>query len=1158
MALALPPRAAGMAGDDADAATRAALTAAAAADVVLELEATVGRSPTSPTAWVTYADHLATAPAATRPPAADLWRVYERGLAALPYSYKLWHAYARGRAAAAVGRHPHHAAHAAAERVARRAVAALPSCPVLWEELLELLAARAHWTAARRVVDAALLALPLPQHPRLWGVVAAVWARPGAPPAVRRRLAQRRAALLGTVTTGLLDDLRDAAVGEGGLPAARRYARVLAAAAGVAIIGREGRGRRRGALSAAAPATAPIVDASVAGGGSREERADAAALAAARASSRTDAWRALVELGVDRPAAVDGIVDVAALLREAVGSPPAGASVGSLWVSLAAVVTRRVSPRAAVGVYEEALASVTTARDFAVVYDGYAALVEAAAVAAVDAGAPDGVVDRRLAVAEALASRRRVAAAEVALRGHPTDVSAWAEAAAARLAVGDTPGAVAVYTRAVARVRGGEAVGGRVASLWRAFAGLYVDVGDVASARAVYARALGQSLAADIGTPGEVAALYAAAVEVELRAGRLDAVRALLRRATTDGGDFARNGDDSDSRRSSRDSESDGGGGGGGGDPPLGSPAVVKIVRRSPLVAALAADVAAAVLPPRAVAALHTTSIARGTASAATVLSGAATLSAAGRYEDAYRLLDAGASALRWPAAAAVWITLGSSFVKRYGGARREQARDIFESALAAAPPAPPRPPPQGSAAAAAAADTAAATRALYLLYADFEERHGTPRAAVAVYTRAAAAAAAASSADAPALYRLAVVRTAAHYGAVATRPLLGAAVEALRATSPSAAAALAAGWAALEARAGETTRARSLYATAAAAVPPPPSGAGGVMAAGGSAGGGVGGGVWAAWHAFELGHGDEVTFREMLRARRVAALRHGGGLVVAVGGRRGVGGSAGGVAAEAVVVPPPPEADATATAGAAVAVGVADGGAVGGGSVGVVGSDGARVAPTFVSAGTTGGEPPPPPPPPPADVPAAMDVGNAEEILLELDSDTEREVGTAADDGDSDGGGGGGPPVMPRPPPPPPPDGEDEPLPVPRPLPPALVAMASGVGAKRALAPPPSPPPDDGGGGDAGGGGGGGDDRGGSEEEEEDAGDAGVVPGGWRPAPPQTAARVGVVWGGGGGRGCDANWVGGREDSVHVGQVWGKPAWARLASALRITHRRI
>ncbi|KAK1865298.1 hypothetical protein I4F81_007831 [Pyropia yezoensis] len=728
-----PPLPDGGADDGADAATRAALTAAAAADVVLELEAAVGRSPTSAAAWATYAAHLATAAGAAaagaappRPPTADVWRVYERGLAAVPYSYKLWHAYARRRAAAAAGRHPAHPAHAAAERVARRAVAALPSCPVLWEELLELLAARGRWAPARRLVDDALVALPLPQHPRLWGVVAGVWARPGAPGGVRRRLAQRRAALLGTAATGLLDDLRDAAVGGGGLPAARRYARVLAAAAGVATLESGGGGApERGLPAATTPAAAPAT----AGGGSREERTDAAALAATRAASRADAWRALVELGVDRPAAVAGIVETAALLRGAVAAPPPGASAGSLWVSLAAVVTRRVSPAAAVGVYEEALAAVTTARDFAVVYDGYAALVEAAAVAAVDAGAPDGVVDRRLAVAEALAARRRVAAAEVALRGHSTDVAAWAEAAAARLEVGDTPGAVAVYTRAVGRVRGGEAVRGRVASLWRAFAGLYVVAGDYASARAVYARALGQPLAADIGTPRE-------------------------------------------------------------------------IVRRSPLVAALAADVAAAVLPPRAVAALHTTSIARGTATASTVLSGAATLSAAGRYENAYRLLDAGASALPWPAAAAVWITLGTSYVRRYG---------------------------------------------------DFEERHGTPRGAVAVYNRAAAAEAAAASPAAPALYRLAAARTAAHYGVAATRPLLGAAVEALRGASPAAAAALAAGWAALEARAGEVARARALYASAAAAVPPPPSGAGGLVAAAAGAGGAAaagGGGVWAAWHA--------------------------------------------------------------------------------------------------------------------------------------------------------------------------------------------------------------------------------------------------------------------------------------------------------------------
>ena len=72
----------------------------------------------------------------------------------------------------------------------------------------------------------------------------------------------------------------------------------------------------------------------------------------------------------------------------------------------------------------------------------------------------------------------------------------------------------------------------------------------------------------------------------------------------------------------------------------------------------------------------------------------------------------------RWPHVRELWRSYLKGFVDRYGGAKLERARDLFEQALRGAPPA----------------DAAG----LYVDYAKLEEAHGLARRAMAVCERAA------------------------------------------------------------------------------------------------------------------------------------------------------------------------------------------------------------------------------------------------------------------------------------------------------------------------------------------------------------------------------------------------------------------------------------
>ncbi|KAJ2708363.1 pre-mRNA-splicing factor syf1, partial [Coemansia spiralis] len=160
-----------------------------------------------------------------------------------------------------------------------------------------------------------------------------------------------------------------------------------------------------------------------------------------------------------------------------------------------------------------------------------------------------------------------------------------------------------------------------------------------------------------------------------------------------------------------------------------------------------------------------------------------------------------------------------------------ERARDLFEQALQKCPPEYARP--------------------IFVAYGRLEEEHGLARRALRVYDRATQGVHGSERLD---MFRYYAARTAELVGAAATRAIYERGIEAL---GDSGALELAIEYAAVELQLGEVDRARALYQYASQFADPRTDAR-----------------LWTAWSEFEVAHGNEDTFREMLRVKRSVQAR--------------------------------------------------------------------------------------------------------------------------------------------------------------------------------------------------------------------------------------------------------------------------------------------
>lgn len=196
-------------------------------------------------------------------------------------------------------------------------------------------------------------------------------------------------------------------------------------------------------------------------------------------------------------------------------------------------------------------------------------------------------------------------------------------------------------------------------------------------------------------------------------------------------------------------------------------------------------------------------------------------------FEDAFKVYERGVKIFKYPHVKDIWVTYLSKFVKRYGRSKLERARELYENAVETAP--------------------AESVKTLYLQYAKLEEDYGLAKSAMKVYDQATKAVPADEKLS---MYEIYISRAAEIFGVPKTREIYEQAIQSGLPDKDVKTMCLK--YAELEKSLGEIDRSRAIFTYASQFADPRTDPH-----------------FWNSWHEFEVQHGNEDTFREMLRIKR-------------------------------------------------------------------------------------------------------------------------------------------------------------------------------------------------------------------------------------------------------------------------------------------------
>ena len=193
-------------------------------------------------------------------------------------------------------------------------------------------------------------------------------------------------------------------------------------------------------------------------------------------------------------------------------------------------------------------------------------------------------------------------------------------------------------------------------------------------------------------------------------------------------------------------------------------------------------------------------------------------------FEESFKVYERGLDLFNYPVAFELWNQYLTKAVDRKIGI--ERLRDLFEQAVEGCPPK--------------------FAKVLYLMYGNLEEERGLARHAMRIYERATRAV---SDDDKFEMFNFYITKSASNFGLTSTRPIYERAIAAL---PDKEARHMCLKFAEMERRLGEIDRARAIYGHASQFCDPRTTPT-----------------FWHKWEEFEVQHGNEDTFKEMLRIKR-------------------------------------------------------------------------------------------------------------------------------------------------------------------------------------------------------------------------------------------------------------------------------------------------
>ncbi|CAG9759678.1 unnamed protein product [Ceutorhynchus assimilis] len=598
-------------------------------DDELPYEEEILRNPYSVKHWLRYIDHKKQSP--------NL--IYERALKQLPGSYKLWYNYLLIRRQQVKSKCLLDPDFEAVNNCFERSLVFMHKMPRIWMDYCQFLTDQNKITRTRKVFDRALRALPVTQHHRIWPLYLKFVSKHDIP--------------------------------ETSVRVFRRYLKLFP----------ENREEFVEFLQ-------------------KIDRLDEASVILAKCvnndnfisrngKSKHQLWNELCELMSNNPQKILTL-NVDAIIRG--GLRRYTDQLGHLWTSLANYYVRSGLFDRARDIFEEAIQTVTTVRDFTQVFDAYAQFEELSLskqmeeVAKIAEPTDDDNVDLELRLArfEHLMERRLLLLNSVLLRQNPHNVQEWHKRV--QLYDGQPHEIINTYTEAVQTVQPKLAVG-KLHSLWIAFAKFYEQNSQCEDARLIFEKAT----EVEYIKVDDLATVWCERVELEIRQENYEEALKLMYRATA-----------MPKRKVAYFDEKE---------------SVQARLYKSLKIWAMYADLEESFGTFKSCKAVYDRILDLKIATPQIIINYGMFLEENNYFEEAFRAYEKGISLFKWPNVYDIWNTYLTKFLKRYKGDKIERARDLFEQCLETCPEA--------------------YCKNLYLLYAKLEEDYGMAHHAMAVYERA-------------------------------------------------------------------------------------------------------------------------------------------------------------------------------------------------------------------------------------------------------------------------------------------------------------------------------------------------------------------------------------------------------------------------------------
>ncbi|XP_006008659.1 pre-mRNA-splicing factor SYF1 [Latimeria chalumnae] len=659
------------------------------------------RNPYSVKCWMRYIEFKHNAPKNV------VNLIYERALKELPGSYKLWYNYLKQRRKQVKGKCITDPVFEEVNNCHERGLVFMHKMPRIWLDYCQFLMDQCKITRSRRTFDRALRALPITQHHRIWPLYlkfVRIYPLPETAVRVYRRYLKLSPENAEEYVEYLrsIDRLDEAAV------------RLAAIVNDENFVSKEGK-------------------------------------------SNYQLWHEMCNLISQNPDKVKSL-NVDAIIRG--GLTRFTDQLGKLWCSLADYYIRSGHFEKARDVYEEAIQTVVTVRDFTQVFDSYAQFEESMIAAKMETSSEIGQTEEddidlelRLARFEQLINRRPLLLNSVLLRQNPHNVHEWHKRV--KLYEGKPREIIGTYTEAVQTVDPFKATG-KPHTLWVAFAKFYEENGQLEDARTIFEKAT----KVNFKQVDDLACIWCEYGEMELRHENYDQALRILRKGTANPGKKAEYFDATEP--------------------------VQNRVYKSLKVWSMLADMEESLGTFKSTKAVYDRIIDLRIATPQIIINYAMFLEEHNYFEESFKAYERGIALFKWPNVYDIWNTYLTKFIDRYGGKKLERARDLFEQALDGCP--------------------AKFAKTIYLLYAKLEEEFGLARHAMAVYERATRAVEPTEQYE---MYNIYIKRAAEIYGVTHTRTIYEKAIEVL---SDEHSREMCLRFADMECKLGEIDRARAIY----------------------------------------------------------------------------------------------------------------------------------------------------------------------------------------------------------------------------------------------------------------------------------------------------------------------------------------------------------